>query len=90
MNALTDPNRLTPGLTLQIDPCIQQGGGVAPLPTGSTYIVQPGDRMNNIAATLGVDADCLARTNNIANADFLIVGETLLVDYANCGAEATG
>lgn len=90
VNALADANRLVPGTRLQIDPCIEQGGGAAPLPTGNTYTVQPGDRLNNIAATLGVNAACVARTNQIANADFLIVGETLVIDYVRCGVGTSG
>lgn len=85
VNAILDETRIRPGLVLQIDPCIQQAGGTAPLPTNLTYIVQRGDQMHRIAATFGVDADCLARINQIATPDFLITGEPLVIDYARCG-----
>jgi spore germination protein len=85
VNAITNASRIQPGQVLQIDPCINQGG-VAPLPVRQSYIVQRGDRFGEIARTFGLDMACLARVNRIATPDFLIVGETLVLDFAGCTA----
>jgi LysM repeat protein len=87
-NALADQNRIQRGQTLRLDPCIAQGGGLAPLPTSQTYTVRPGDRLDNIAFMFGVDAACLARTNLLANPSAIRSGETLTIDYVACGAGA--
>jgi LysM repeat protein len=86
VNALTNPSLIQPGQVLQVDPCIIQGGGTAPLPVRQNYVVQRGDRFGDIARTFGLDVDCLARVNRIATPDFLIVGETLVLDFARCTA----
>ncbi len=86
VNALTNPSRIAIGQVLQVDPCILQSGGAAPLPVRQNYVVQRGDRFNEIAQTFGLDALCLARANRIATPDFLIVGETLILDFARCTA----
>jgi LysM repeat protein len=86
VNRLTNPARIAVGQVLQVDPCIVQGGGAAPLPVRQNYVVQRGDLFNEIARTFGLDALCLARVNRIATPDFLIVGETLVLDFARCTA----
>ncbi|HLV36978.1 MAG TPA: LysM peptidoglycan-binding domain-containing protein [Spirillospora sp.] len=86
VNALTNPSLIRPGTVLQVDPCIVQDGGAAPLPVRQNYVVQRGDRFVDIAHTFGLDVDCLARVNRIATPDFLIVGETLVLDFARCTA----
>ena len=86
VNAITNASRIQPGVVLQVDPCISQGGGFAPLPVRQNYIVQRGDHFSEIARTFGLDVDCLARVNRIATPDFLIVGETLVLDFARCTA----
>jgi LysM repeat protein len=90
VNALTDPGRIQPGRLLQIDPCILQGGGIAPLPAAQNYTVQRGDRLGNIASIFGVDLICLARSNAIGNPDNIWPGETLVVNYARCRTGASG
>lgn len=86
VNRLTNPARIAIGQVLQVDPCIVQGGGTAPLPVRQNYVVQRGDLFHEIARTFGLDALCLARVNRIATPDFLIVGETLVLDFARCTA----
>ncbi|MBZ0303675.1 MAG: LysM domain-containing protein, partial [Anaerolineae bacterium] len=65
------------------------GGAIAPLPTSQTYVVQQGDKMVYLAASFGVDLLCLARTNAIGNPDYLRVGETLRINYAECRITST-
>ncbi|MAS37489.1 MAG: hypothetical protein CL610_26050 [Anaerolineaceae bacterium] len=82
VNQLPNQNVIKRGQVLQIDPCIQQGGGIAPLPVSQTYVVQRGDKMIDIAARFGVDLMCLARANQIASPGYIFTGETLRIDYS--------
>ncbi len=50
----------------------EQGGA-------SYYVVQPGDTLADIAIRLGVSTSALAKANNIANWDFIYVGQRLLI-----------
>lgn len=84
VNALPNQNLIRRGDTLAVAPCIQQGGGAAPLPTSQMYTVQAGDRLTNIAYTFGVDATCLAQANPTISPDFLQPGQMITIDFANC------
>lgn len=43
------------------------------------YVVKAGDTLNEIAAQFGVDADDLALRNGIRDADFISVGQTIII-----------
>ena len=44
-----------------------------------TYTIQPGDTLASIAAKFGVTIQSLAAANNIANVDWIIAGQELII-----------
>ncbi len=84
VNALPNQNLIRRGDTLAIAPCVEQGGGVAPLPVSQMYTIQAGDRLSNIAFTFGVDATCLAQANPAVNPEYMQPGQMITIDFANC------
>jgi LysM repeat protein len=88
INALPNQNLIRRGQVLQIGGCmgygtgLGQGGG-----TNTTYTVQRGDRLSNIAATFGIDVQCLIEVNNIGNPNHIEAGEVLNITYSACSAE---
>jgi LysM repeat protein len=46
---------------------------------GNSYVVQSGDTLSSIAWNYGVSAEELLRLNNLSNANFVYVGQTLCV-----------
>ncbi|WDK16507.1 peptidase m23b [Colletotrichum graminicola] len=46
------------------------------------YYIVSGDDLNSIAADFGTTAAALAKTNNIANPDFISAGTTIVVPCA--------
>lgn len=58
-----------------------------------TYVVQPGDRLVDIAARYGVSASAIVRTNGLANADTIYPGQRLIIPGTSVtptGVRATG
>jgi len=59
--------------------------GATPTPTpqpggdGSTYVVQPGDTLSAIARRFGTNVVALAAANNIANPNYIYVGQRLII-----------
>jgi uncharacterized membrane protein len=48
-------------------------------PSGSTYVVQPGDTLTGIAAVFGLDFTEIAAANDIDNPDLIYAGQTLSI-----------
>ncbi|MEL6270526.1 MAG: LysM domain-containing protein, partial [Chloroflexota bacterium] len=75
-NEIENPQAILPGLVLQIPPTAppygqvparpgaalvaEQGGG-----EGITYVIQPGDTIDQIGAFFNISADCIVEANNI-------------------------
>jgi LysM repeat protein len=54
--------------------------GPSPTPKGQTsYVVQPGDQLKNIAASHGVSIASILAANDVPNPDSLRVGQTLTI-----------
>lgn len=70
-NPLRNPDKLFNNQVLII-PAAQER-------TTDIYLVQPGDSLSKIAAKLNVSASVLAQQNNLANADYLDVGQALTI-----------
>lgn len=52
---------------------------------GNTYVVQPGDTLNNLAVQYGISVDAIAEANNIQNVNMIMAGQQLIIP----GAETT-
>ena len=70
-NGIKDPNLIVAGQTLRI-PGGSSGSGGA-----SSYVVKPGDTLSSIAQKLGTTVSALARANNIADPNRILIGTTL-------------
>lgn len=50
-----------------------------PSPTTDNYIVRPADTLSGIARRRGTTVDAIASANNLANPDFIVVDQELLI-----------
>lgn len=85
---IQDPPNLQPGEVIIIpDPgqtpeeaarVAAEREGTSPWVTDA-YYVQPGDTIEGIAATFGVDIDALVTFNNLEDPDLLLVGQRILI-----------
>ena len=73
LNNISNPNYIQAGQTIQISG--SQGDS-----NQSTYTVQYGDTLENIANKFGTTVSQLQTLNNIANPDYIQVGQVLTVD----------
>lgn len=67
-----------------------QTGLVSALPLGDgiVYVVQPGDRLTDIAARYGVTASVLVQANGLANSDTIFVGQRLTIPAGSVSTPA--
>jgi LysM repeat protein len=76
-NGIADPN------LIQIGEIIHKPGsagtGPAPVASGQTYLVHPGDTLSGIAANHGTSVAVLVALNHIANPDRITAGQTLVL-----------
>ncbi len=65
-------------LIMGVSAAAQTGTDAAtPDPDSGSYIVQPGDRLWDIARRFGADMRCLVRVNMLANQNLIRRGQTL-------------
>lgn len=81
VNGIRNPNLLYAGTRLSITPCLSPQVGLPTTPSMSTttYTVQAGDRLSDIAQRFGVDVGCLVRVNALANQNFIRRGQVLQI-----------
>lgn len=72
LNHVSNPDRIYPGQV------IMRPSG-APAPSQRTYTVQPGDTLSGIGARFGVSWQSIQAANGIPNADFIRVGQVLVI-----------
>jgi len=84
LNGIDDPNFIFPGQVLEIPG--SEGSSV------SSYEVQAGDTLGEIAEAVGVSVSALQSANGISNADLIFVGQVLSVPSTgeSPGAGGTG
>jgi LysM repeat protein len=70
INGITNANRIYAGQTI----CVSQS-----VSGGTTYVVQRGDRLGEIARRYGVDLSVLARINGISDINRIYVGQVLTI-----------
>jgi LysM repeat protein len=73
-NGLSNPNFIYAGQRLVIPT-----GAAAASASSTTYVVEPGDTLNLIAARFGTTAAQLAASNGLWNPNFIYVGQVLTV-----------
>jgi len=74
LNNIVNPDLVFVGQVLLVP-----GGAAAPAPEPITHIVQPGEMLSSIAARYGVSMWAIAEANNLANINFIWVGQTLVI-----------
>ena len=75
LNNIADPNLIYPGQVL----IIREGGSVTPPSGATTYTVQRGDTLSEIAGRFGTTVSELVRLNNIADRDLIYPGQVLII-----------
>lgn len=87
-NNLANPNFITVGQELIIpDPTSASSPAITPRPTATgaaagpstTYTVQSGDSLFKIAIQFGVTVQAIVDANGLANANFIVVGQELII-----------
>ncbi len=96
LNNITDPNRINSGQTLTIftvpdseAASDEAAAAPAPTPAPTTYVVQPGETLADIAQRLDISWTSLVQANNITNPNHIEVGQILTIpdeaDLSNLG-----
>ena len=73
-NGLANPNQIRAGQVLIIPT-----GPTPPPPSGTSYVVQPGDTLYGIARKFGVTLDAIVALNRIVNPWYIRAGQVLLI-----------
>ena len=79
-NGITNPNRLYVGTQLQLT--VPDHTFTAETGQATTYVVQSGDTLGEIAARYKTSVSNLVELNRIANANLIRIGTTLVIDAA--------
>lgn len=86
INNISNPNRILRGQTLTVFEA--QGNSAntinasAATPTGLVYVIQPGDRLADIAQRYGVSWPAIVQANNITDPNRIKVGESIFIPEA--------
>ena len=91
--AISNPDLIEVGQTLNIPDGMDAPVPAAPsspavVPTGGSYMVQPGDTLSAIAALFGTTVDALAQANGISDPNRIDVGQQLTIPGAGDPAPA--
>ncbi|MCA9957651.1 MAG: LysM peptidoglycan-binding domain-containing protein, partial [Anaerolineales bacterium] len=63
------------------------GSGTAVVDSSGVYIIQPGDSLYSIAQRFGTTVDEIVAANNLANPNFIVSGQEIIVPGATTTAE---
>ena len=80
LNNIADPNLIYPGQVL----VIRESGGSTPPSGTTTYTVQRGDTLSEIAERFGTTVSALVLANNIADRDLIYPGQVLIIPAGGC------
>ena len=80
LNNIADPNLIYPGQVL----IIRESGGSTPPSGTTTYTVQRGDTLSEIAERFGTTVSALVLANNIADRDRIYPGQVLIIPAGGC------
>jgi lipoprotein-anchoring transpeptidase ErfK/SrfK len=65
------------------NPAAAEAPGAVPTAGNTIYVVQPGERLSQIALRYGISWPILAQVNNIANPDLLYAGQEIIIPALN-------
>lgn len=85
INNITNPNRILRGQTLTVfesQGTSANAAANAPAPTGLVYVIQPGDRLADIAQRYGVSWPAIVQANNIVDPNRIEVGQSIFIPEA--------
>jgi LysM repeat protein len=85
-NGLANANRIYAGQRLIIPGGASASPGSSSSSGGATYVVRRGDTLYSIAARHGTTAQAIARANGLANANYIYVGQRLIIPGASSPA----
>ena len=80
LNNIANPNLIYPGQVL----IIRESGGSTPPSGTTTYTVQRGDTLSEIAERFGTTVSALVLANNIADRDRIYPGQVLIIPVGGC------
>ena len=80
LNNISNPNLIYPGQVL----IIRESGGSTPPSGTTTYTVQRGDTLSEIAERFGTTVSALVLANNIADRDRIYPGQVLIIPAGGC------
>lgn len=87
LNNITNPNLIYPGEVLKVPTSISVKSGATSNQHLSTYIVQSGDNLSEIASKFGTTVQYLARINGIRNPNLIYPGEVLKIESSGIGKQ---
>ncbi len=91
-DAATDTNTNTPtGAPTEVaaEPSPVETPGTNTMEIPDSHIVEPGETLTGIARRYGIPAATLKALNNLGDADFIVVGQKLILSVAEVQAQAT-
>ena len=80
LNNISNPNLIYPGQVL----IIRESGGCTPPSGATTYTVQRGDTLSEIAERFGTTVSALVLANGIADRDLIYPGQVLTIPAGGC------
>ncbi|NBK97177.1 MAG: LysM peptidoglycan-binding domain-containing protein [Erysipelotrichia bacterium] len=89
LNNIANPNLIYPGQQLTIYQIQKRNSYIAPASSTSYYRVQAGDTLSEIALRFHTSVDQLVKLNNIANPNFIYVGQVLLLTNTQTPSTST-
>jgi LysM repeat protein len=88
-NGLPNPDLVHPGQDLVIPGAADTGAGTGAA-SSVVHVVAAGETLSSIAARYGIDLSRLADANNLADHDFIVSGERILIPGAFTPSQTTG
>ncbi|NWG15609.1 MAG: LysM peptidoglycan-binding domain-containing protein [Chloroflexi bacterium] len=98
-NNIANPNVIYPGQQLLVWPAAAEPIPVesapvipveaAPIPAETTYVVQPGEHLAQIARRFGLNWTIIAQANNLGNPNHIYSGQTLIIPSAPSAGEVS-
>lgn len=89
LNNITNQNLIYPGEILKIPTSVSVKSGSTSNQHSSTYIVQSGDTLSEIASEFGTTVQYLTRINGISNPNLIYPGEVLKIESSGVSKQSS-